>query len=204
MKVVTRAGEMKGISESARREGKRIVLVPTMGALHEGHLSLLREGKKRGPLLVVSLFVNPAQFNDRRDFEKYPRDLPADLKKCEGEGADIVFAPDEKEIYPPGETKTAIPVPAAGQPLEGRSRPGHFAGVVQVVSRLFAIVQPHAAVFGLKDYQQLRVIQEMVKEQGPDVEIVACPTVRTPEGVALSSRNARLSPTGLILARKIP
>lgn len=196
MKVLRSAGEMSKTSQEARRQGKRISLIPTMGGLHEGHLSLFREGKKQGDLLVVSIFVNPTQFNDRSDFEKYPRDLEGDLQKCAREAVDIVFAPEVEEIYPPGEAARPIPLPAVAEPLEGASRPGHFAGVVRVVLKLFRIVRPHLAVFGLKDYQQFRVIRETVIRQKMDVEIVPHPIVRTPEGLALSSRNDRLSPDG--------
>lgn len=204
MKVAKSVTEMKNLSQEARAAGKKVAFVPTMGSLHEGHLALFREGKKRDDLLVVSLFVNPTQFNNEEDFEKYPRDLESDLKKCERENVDIVFAPSAEEMYPPGEKEAPIPLPAVAKPLEGVSRPGHFQGVVQIVAKLFRIVRPHIAFFGQKDYQQLRVIQEMVKQQNFDVEIVSCPTVRTPEGLAMSSRNARLSPQGLKIALALP
>lgn len=204
MQVVPSASEMSKISEEARLNGKGVTFVPTMGALHEGHLALIREGRKRDNFLVVSLFVNPRQFNNREDFEKYPRHLSGDLKKCEQEGVDVVFTPDEDEIYPPGETIPDIPLPKVALPLEGRSRPGHFKGVVTVVARLFEIVRPHTAIFGMKDYQQLRVIQEMVREQKIPVEISPHPTVRTKEGLALSSRNERLSLNGKRHALAIP
>lgn len=197
MKIILSQADMKACSEGGRRDGKKIAFVPTMGSLHEGHLALFREGKKRGDLLVVSIFVNPTQFNDPKDYERYPRNLTEDLKKCEREGVDIVFAPSADEIYPKGEQFPEIPLPEVAKPLEGISRPGHFRGVVQVVSRLFRIVQPNVALFGLKDYQQLRVIEEMVLSEKIPVKIVPCPTVRTPEGLAMSSRNALLSPTGL-------
>lgn len=196
MRVVITASKMSKISDEVRRNGKRIVFVPTMGALHGGHLALIREGRQRGDLVVVSLFVNPTQFNDPKDFEKYPRDLEADLKKCRAGSVDLVFAPSVEEIYPPSQSIPEIPVPAVAKPLEGKSRPGHFKGVVNVVWRLFQIVKPDAAVFGLKDYQQLRVIQEMVREQSLPIEIIPHPIVRSPEGLALSSRNERLSPNG--------
>lgn len=196
MKIILSVSDMKACSEGARRDGKKIAFVPTMGSLHEGHRTLLREGKRQGDLLVVSIFVNPTQFNDPRDFQQYPRNLTEDLKLCEAEGVDIVFAPPVLEIYPKGETPIEIPLPSVAEPLEGISRPGHFRGVTQVVSRLFRIVQPDRAVFGLKDYQQIRVIEEMVKSQGLGPEIVSCPIVRTPEGLAMSSRNALLSPQG--------
>jgi pantoate--beta-alanine ligase len=204
MKAVKSVAEMKNLSHGARASGRKIVFVPTMGTLHEGHIALFREGKKRGGPLVVSIFVNPTQFNNKEDFEKYPRDLESDLKKCEREGVDVVFAPSVEEIYPTEEKETVIPLPAVAKPLEGVSRPGHFQGVVQVVAKLFQIVRPQVAIFGQKDYQQLRVIQEMVKQQNFDVEIVSYPTVRTPEGLAMSSRNARLSRQGLKSALALP
>lgn len=203
MKVISSASEMKMISGDARARRQKIVFVPTMGALHEGHLALLREGRRRGDVLVVSIFVNPTQFNSREDFEKYPHHLPSDLKKCEGEKVDIVFAPTVEEIYPEGMKVTGIYLPAVTKPLEGAARPGHFAGVLQIVSKLFRVVQPNEAIFGMKDYQQLRVIQEMVKKEGFEVDIIPCPTVRTPEGLAMSSRNERLSPSGLQKASQI-
>lgn len=200
MKIVRSAPEMARLAQETRSAGKKISFVPTMGSLHEGHLALLREGKRRGDLLVVSLFVNPTQFNSLQDFQKYPRDPEGDRKKCEAEGVDLLFTPEKEEIYPVGEKITRIPLPAVAKPLEGRSRPGHLDGVVTVVSRLFRIVHPHLALFGLKDYQQFRVIQEMVKDRGLEVEIVPCPVIRSPEGLALSSRNRRLTPQGLEIA----
>lgn len=200
MKVIVSASEMKKISEEMRRAGKRIGFVPTMGALHEGHLALFRDAQRHSDILVVSLFVNPTQFNDKSDYEKYPRDEKGDLKKCQGEGVDIVFCPTPVEIYPPNEKNEPILLPPVALPLEGLSRPGHFDGVVNVVSRLFKIVQPHLAVFGLKDYQQFRVIQEMVREKNWEITLLPHPIERTPEGLALSSRNARLSRQGLATA----
>lgn len=196
MRVVSSASEMQKISDEARREGKRIGFVPTMGALHEGHLALFQDAKNRSDLLVVSIFVNPAQFNDKNDYEKYPRDQEGDLKKCQTEKVDIVFTPTKEEIYPAGEESCSIPLPEVALPLEGGSRPGHFEGVIHVVSRLFRIVCPHLAIFGMKDYQQLRVIEEMTKSQKMDVEIIPHSIERSPEGLALSSRNARLSEEG--------
>lgn len=196
MQVVPHASEVTTISDEARRAGRVVVLVPTMGALHKGHLALMHEARRHGNFVVVSLFVNPKQFNDPNDFQKYTRDLPGDLKKCETAGVDVVFAPSEEEIYPPGVTLPAVPVPAVGKVLEGVSRPGHFEGVVAVVSRLFRIVRPDASIFGMKDYQQLRVIEEMVKEQRMNIAIIRHPTIRERDGLAMSSRNARLTPEG--------
>jgi pantoate--beta-alanine ligase len=187
--------------------GKKIAFVPTMGALHAGHLALFREAKSHGDVVVASIYVNPRQFNDPKDFRKYARDLEGDLKKCEAEGVDAVFAPTDADIYPPEDNAAEVPVPEVASRLEGASRPGHFDGVVAVVSRLFRIVKPHAAVFGVKDYQQVRVIEEMVKQQKMGVSVIRHPTVRDKDGLALSSRNARLSPDGrkkaLTLSRAI-
>ncbi len=206
MEVVRPVIHMSGLSMEAKAKGQSITLVPTMGALHEGHLSLFREGRRLGDLLVASIFVNPRQFNDPKDYEKYTRDLPGDLKKCEAEKVAVVFTPSEDEIYPPDD-KTAVPLPAVALPLEGTARPGHFQGVIEVVSRLFRIVRPDKALFGLKDYQQLRVIEEMVRGQGLNTQIIRHPIVRDKDGLALSSRNARLSPEGrrraLSLSRSI-
>lgn len=207
MMILRTAKDMEAFSETARMAGRRIAFVPTMGSLHEGHGALFREARRHGDVVVVSIYVNPRQFNDPGDFEKYARDLEGDLKKCEAEGVDAVFAPADAEIYPAEDDAAEVAVPEVASRLEGASRPGHFDGVVAVVSRLFRIVRPHAAVFGMKDYQQVRVIEEMVKEQKMGVEIVRHPTVRTPEGLAMSSRNARLSPEGkkraLALSRAI-
>ncbi len=197
MKVISSVAEMQKISKEVRRQGKHIGFVPTMGALHEGHLALFRDAKARSDFLVVSIFVNPTQFNDPSDYEKYPRDEEGDLKKCQREGVDILFRPSQGEIYPPHEKNEPMALPAVALPLEGRSRRGHFEGVMTVVSRLFKIIQPHSAVFGLKDYQQFRVIEEMVKEKKWEIKIIPHPIERSQSGLALSSRNARLSPQGL-------
>ncbi len=180
----------------------RCVLVPTMGALHEGHLSLMRLGASaasaRGCPLVVSVFVNPAQFNDSGDLARYPRPLAQDLAMLRGLGVDLAFTPDETEIYPPGDTAAAPQpaVPAVGRlpGLEDRFRPGHFAGVCRVVSRLFDVCTPLAAVFGEKDWQQSRVVAAMSDEQGRDTEILVGATVREADGLAMSSRNQHLTP----------
>lgn len=197
------ARELQDTVNQARREGRRICFVPTMGALHEGHRSLFRTAKKQGDLGVVSIFVNPTQFNSAEDLKNYPRTLEQDLELCEQEGVDLVFTPTEQEIYPKG-LVTDIPLPAVAGPMEGEFRPGHFDGVCAVVARLLQIIQPDKAYFGEKDFQQLRVIEEMVKEQKIPVEIVRCPTVRDKNGLALSSRNVRLSPEGYQQALAIP
>ncbi len=196
MKEISSALEMQQLSRKAHAAGKTITFVPTMGALHEGHLSLMREARRFGDLVVVSIFVNPKQFNDLKDFEKYSRDLPEDLKKCEEAAVDVVFAPSVDEMYPANDPSPELPLPAVAKPLEGASRPGHFEGVVAVVSRLFRIVQPQAALFGLKDYQQVRVLEEITKAARLPVTIIRHPTVREKDGLAMSSRNVRLSPEG--------
>lgn len=196
MKIVTQTDKMSRWARETRKAGKTIVLVPTMGALHAGHLALFREGRRKGDVLIVSIFVNPAQFNDPSDYERYPRELETDIEKCRKEKVDVVFAPAKDGMYPAGERPERILLPDVANVLEGPSRPGHFEGVVRIVSKLFRIVEPHVAIFGLKDYQQVRVIQEMVKGQKFPVIILSCPTVRTREGLALSSRNSRLSEQG--------
>jgi pantoate--beta-alanine ligase len=177
-----------------RRDGLSVGLVPTMGNLHAGHLSLLQLARRRAARVVVSIFVNPTQFGPQEDFERYPRTLDEDRAALAAGGADLVFAPDTGEIYPSGvEPGAVIEVPAISAQLEGRFRPGHFAGVATVVAKLFNIVTPDLAVFGMKDYQQLRVIQRMVRELCLPVDIVPAPIVREPDGLALSSRNQFLS-----------
>ena len=181
-----------------------------MGALHEGHLSLVREAQKQCSPVVVSIFVNPKQFGPSEDFQKYPRTLDADRAALENLGVDYVFAPTPEEIYPPG-FRTSVAVEGLGDRLEGRSRPGHFRGVTTVVLKLFEIVQPRFAFFGRKDAQQVRIIRQMTGDLDLDTEIVVCPIVREPDGLALSSRNAYLSversPRGdgaVSLARRSP
>ncbi|MEW6144859.1 MAG: pantoate--beta-alanine ligase [Thermodesulfobacteriota bacterium] len=193
MKVVNGIEEMQSLSNSLRREGKTIAFVPTMGALHEGHLSLMREGKRHGDVLVASVFVNPAQFGRGEDFQSYTRDTEGDLKKMESAGADIAFFPRADEIYPPG-YETYVEVTELEKPLCGRFRPGHFRGVATVVLKLFNIVKPDAAIFGQKDYQQLQIIKKMVKDLNLEVSIIGMPIVREESGLAMSSRNAYLSP----------
>ena len=183
---------MKALSVSLKREGKTISFVPTMGALHEGHLTLMAEGKKRADVLVASVFVNPTQFGPGEDYKKYTRDTEGDLGKMSRAGVDIAFFPGPEEIYPPG-FQTYVEVTELEKPLCGASRPGHFRGVATVVLKLFNIVRPDVALFGRKDYQQLQVIKRMVRDLDLDVQIVGMPIVREASGLAMSSRNAYLS-----------
>lgn len=184
---------MQQTALSARAAGRRIAFVPTMGFLHEGHLSLLEEGRKRGDLLVLSIFVNPAQFGQGEDFEDYPRDLQRDSELASSVGVDIVFAPLTSDMYPQGYA-TYVDVEGITETLCGASRPGHFRGVTTVVSKLFNIVQPHVALFGNKDFQQLAVIRRMSLDLNLPVEIVGMPIYRETDGLAMSSRNVYLSP----------
>jgi len=193
MQIIHHIPEMQRWSEARRREGKKIAFVPTMGFLHEGHLSLVREGKKRGDVVVVSIFVNPMQFNQQADFATYPRNLEQDQQMLEEVGTDVLFYPEAQEMYPEG-FQTAVEVDKVSRPLCGAFRPGHFRGVATVVTKLFNITKPHVALFGEKDFQQCVVIKRMVKDLNLDLEILPMPTVREPDGLAMSSRNARLNP----------
>ncbi len=183
---------MQDLALDLRSKGKRIVFVPTMGALHEGHLSLMREGKRHGDILAVSIFVNPLQFGPKEDFVKYPRPIEEDLKKCESCGADIVFLPTVETMYPKN-SQTFVDVAEMTKGLCGASRPGHFRGVTTVVLKLFNIIQPNKAIFGEKDYQQLTTIKRMAMDLNLPIEIIGMPTVREADGLAMSSRNAYLS-----------
>ncbi len=190
----------------AQRDGARIGLVPTMGALHDGHRALLREARAGSDVVVMSLFVNPAQFDDPDDLERYPRDEAADLDAARAAGTDLVFAPSARELYPAG-FDTWVDPGALGQVLEGAARPGHFRGVATVCTKLFGIVEPHRAWFGQKDAQQVAVIRRVVRDLDLGVEILAVPTVRDADGLALSSRNSRLGAreraAGLALPRAL-
>lgn len=171
----------------------RVAFVPTMGALHAGHVSLMDLAGQHGDHVAVSLFVNPTQFNDPGDYEHYPRTFESDVAMCEAAGVDCVFAPRVDDVYPPGEVEITVDVPSMTADLEGRHRPGHFQGVCRVVAKLFNMVRPDVAVFGRKDYQQLSVITAMTQGLAMPIEIVAGPTIREPDGLAMSSRNRRLS-----------
>ncbi len=192
MELIHTLAWMKQVGAEARRNDLLVGLVPTMGALHEGHFSLVREARKQCSPVVVSIFVNPKQFGPSEDFQKYPRSLEADRAALENLGVDYVFAPPPEDIYPPG-FRTSVAVEGLSDRLEGRSRPGHFRGVTTVVLKLFEIVQPRFALFGRKDAQQARIIRQMTGDLDLATEIVVCPIVREPDGLALSSRNAYLS-----------
>lgn len=172
----------------------KLALVPTMGALHDGHLSLIDYAKQHAPQVAVSIFVNPTQFGPREDFTKYPRPIEADLEKCKRAGVAFVFNPSPEEIYPPGDAPIIVDLPELSTILEGKHRPGHFKGVCQVVAKLFNIVRPQVALFGNKDFQQLRIIQAMTQSLNFPIEIIGCPTKRDEDGLAMSSRNQYLSP----------
>ena len=192
MKLVHTIQELRAELDIQRQAGKKIGLVPTMGALHEGHASLVRRAVAENEVVVVSDFVNPTQFNDKNDLLKYPRTLEADCELLEKEGAAYVFAPSVEEMYPEPDTRQFSYAPL-DTVMEGKYRPGHFNGVCQIVSKLFMMVEPDKAYFGEKDFQQLAIIREMVKQMHFPLEIVGCPIVRESDGLALSSRNARLS-----------
>lgn len=184
---------MKQVARQARAEGRSTGFVPTMGALHAGHLSLVRAALAESQPVIASIFVNPAQFGPSEDFQKYPRTFEADSKKLEDAGVDYLFAPESSEIYPPG-FRTWVNVEGLSERLEGRVRRGHFRGVTTVVLKLLEIVQPRKAFFGRKDAQQARIIRQMARDLHLDSEIVVCPIVREPDGLAMSSRNAYLNP----------
>ena len=202
MKVFHKIVDLQNQLFEDRKNGMTIGLVPTMGALHEGHASLVRQSVGENDVTVVSVFVNPTQFNDKNDLKNYPRDLAADCQLLESCKADYVFAPEVEEMYPIPDTRT-FEFPPVSTVMEGAHRPGHFNGVCQVVSRLFYIVKPHRAYFGEKDWQQIVVVKAMVKQLGLDVKIVECPIVRDEDGLARSSRNTLLSPDERAIAPNI-
>ena len=199
IEIITAVKDMQKRSDKMRCQGKTIVFVPTMGFLHEGHLSLIREGKKHGDDMVVSIFVNPTQFGPSEDLETYPRNLERDLDLLQKEGVNAVFTPDADEIY--GEKyQTYVELEKLPNHLCGLSRPVFFKGVATVVTKLFNIVKPHVTIFGQKDYQQLTVIRQMVRDLNFDIEVVGAPTVRESGGLAMSSRNTYLTPDQRISA----
>ncbi|MFH1628358.1 MAG: pantoate--beta-alanine ligase [Pseudomonadota bacterium] len=193
MEIIETVQEMRQRSEALRLDGQTIAFVPTMGFLHEGHLELMRAGKKHADKLIISVFVNPTQFGPGEDLDQYPRDTEGDLEKAHNVGVDIVFMPSAAEMYPE-ESETRVRVENLPRHLCGLSRPGHFDGVATVVAKLFNITKPHVAVFGQKDYQQLAVISRMVMDLNMDIQILGVPTVREPDGLAMSSRNSYLRP----------
>jgi pantoate--beta-alanine ligase len=193
IEVLTSSQKAQKTIEKIRRKGKTISFVPTMGFLHEGHLSLLREGRKKSDCLVLSIFINPTQFGPGEDLDAYPRDTEKDLALAEKEGVDFVFMPDADELYG-SRFQTYVELEKLPHHLCGVSRPAHFRGVATVVTKLFNIIKPHIAIFGQKDFQQLAIIRQMVIDLNFDIEIVGIPTIREKDGLAMSSRNAYLSP----------
>jgi len=191
MDIITTVREMQDFSETLRLQGKRIAFVPTMGYLHEGHLQLMKEGKTRGDCLVASIYVNPTQFGPNEDLEKYPRDFERDERLARNAGVDVIFYPSNAQMYPEP-YRTYVTVEGITENLCGLTRPIHFRGVATVCAKLFNIVKPHTAVFGKKDFQQLAVIKKMVADLNMNIEIIGIPTVREPDGLAMSSRNAYL------------
>lgn len=192
MKVIASPGEMQRTAEALRVQGKRIGVVPTMGYLHEGHLSLIRIAQEHADIVVTTIFVNPTQFAPHEDFGKYPRDLERDKKLAESAGTDFIFTPETHEMYPEG-YQTYVEVDTMTRVLEGRSRPTHFRGVTTVVAKLLNITKPHVAVFGQKDAQQAAVVSRMVKDLNLDIDVIVGPIVREKDGLAMSSRNVFLS-----------
>lgn len=202
IKVIETIAELRTTLDACRKNGKKIGLVPTMGALHEGHASLVRRSVSENDITVVSDFVNPTQFNDKNDLKNYPRTMEADCQLLDRVGAQYVFAPSVEEMYPEPDTRTFDFTPL-DKVMEGPNRPGHFNGVAQIVSKLFYAVEPDRAYFGEKDFQQLAIIREMVRQLNLNVEIVGCPIVREEDGMALSSRNMLLSKAERKLAANI-
>lgn len=200
MKLVRTISQVRTAVRAARKAGKTVGLVPTMGAFHKGHLSLIRSAAKEKDFAVVSVFVNPTQFGPSEDYDKYPRDLDRDADLAAKEGADLLFAPSVEEMYP-GEPSTTVTERVLARRLEGQLRPGHFDGVCTVCCKLFCIVLPDAAYFGQKDFQQTRVVTRMTRDLNLPLEIRVCPTVREEDGLAMSSRNAYLSPKDRLSAR---
>lgn len=206
MKIIDTVREMQSYAESLRNSGQRIAFVPTMGYFHEGHLNLMREGRKRGDKLVISIYVNPTQFGPAEDLEKYPRNFDRDSQLAREVGVDVIFFPSNAEMYPE-HYQTYVTVEEVTKNLCGMSRPGHFRGVATVCAKLFNMVKPHLAVFGKKDFQQLATIKRMVADLNMDLEIVGLPTTREKDGLAMSSRNVYLSPeqreSALCLSRSL-
>jgi pantoate--beta-alanine ligase len=204
MEVIRHAGEIRVACAADRASGRSLGFVPTMGFFHEGHLSLMRKAREDRDHVVLSIFVNPLQFGPAEDFASYPRDLDRDLALAEKEGVDTAFVPEVEEMYPDGPPETTIdPGPLAVQ-LEGAARPGHFRGVCTVLARLFHLIGPSRAYFGQKDAQQVAVVRQMVRDLAFPIEVEACPTVREPDGLAMSSRNTYLAPKERKAAASVP
>ncbi|MCH5246755.1 MAG: pantoate--beta-alanine ligase [Muribaculaceae bacterium] len=202
MKIVRTVKELKNLVSEHKKNGKSIGLVPTMGALHEGHLSLISRSRKENDVVVVSVFVNPTQFNNKEDLIKYPRTEKEDLEKLKSEDVDIAFLPSVEEVYPEEDTRQ-FDLGTVAEVMEGKMRPGHFNGVAQIVSKLFEWAAPTRAYFGEKDFQQIRVIKKMSQLEGFDITIVECPIKREIDGLAMSSRNVRLTPEQRMIAPEI-
>jgi pantoate--beta-alanine ligase len=200
--IVRDPKQLQARVEDLRRDGRRIAVVPTMGALHDGHLALIRAARGKADIVILTIFVNPTQFGPTEDLSRYPRDEAGDLAKARAAGIDLAFCPTAEAMYRPG-SQTFLEVRELQRPLCGASRPGHFAGVATVVAKLFHITQPHVAVFGEKDYQQLAIIRRMVRDLDFPIEIASVPIVRESDGLALSSRNAYLSPDQRRAARSL-
>jgi pantoate--beta-alanine ligase len=192
MEFITTVQQMQRYAEQQRCQGRRIAVVPTMGYLHEGHLSLIRLARQHAEVVITTLFVNPTQFAPGEDYERYPRDLERDRRLCAEAGSDALFAPSVEEMYPGGYT-TRVSVLGITQKFEGQFRPGHFDGVATIVTKLFLATKPHVAVFGQKDWQQTLVVRQLIRDLNFDIELVVAPTVREPDGLAMSSRNVYLS-----------
>ncbi len=193
MKTISKISEMQKLADSIRSEGKTIAVVPTMGYLHQGHLSLIKTAKKLSDIVITTLFVNPTQFAPNEDFEAYPRDLDKDSELASENGTDYLFAPEISDMYPKG-FKSDINIGIVTENFEGEKRPSHFSGVATVVAKLFNITKPHFAIFGQKDYQQTLVIKKLVKDLNFDLEVIVSPTIRESNGLAMSSRNSYLTP----------
>jgi len=202
MRIIEHRADLQAWSDAERAAGHRVALVPTMGALHAGHLSLVEEARRRADRVVVSIFVNPTQFNDPKDFDGYPRVMEADLAACRAAGVDVAWTPPVEDLYPDG-AATWVDVEGLTDPLCGANRPGHFRGVTTVVTKLFLAARPHVAVFGEKDFQQLAVIRRMARDLGFGLEVVGGATVREADGLALSSRNVHLGPVARKQALRI-
>lgn len=206
MRIIRTINDMKAVIKYQKKMNKTIGFVPTMGYLHEGHLSLARQSIRENDFTVMSIFVNPTQFGPNEDYDRYPRDMDRDMQLAEQAGVDIVFAPGVREMYPEG-YKTYVNVEGITGILCGKSRPGHFKGVATVVCKLFNIIEPEKAYFGQKDAQQVAVIRQMVRDLNMDIEVISCPIVREPDGLAMSSRNVYLNPeqrkAALVLSRSL-